>query len=67
MIIKNIYIFYLPLFHSVAKKLFLGRKNIGGGATVPPCPLNNTYDKKYNKLHGMKNIQICFPQFSRGR
>ena len=28
--LENISIYYLPLFNSVAKNLFLGRKNIGG-------------------------------------
>ena len=28
--LENIYIYYLPLFNSVAKNLFWGRKNIGG-------------------------------------
>jgi len=33
---ENIYIFHLPLFNSVAKKLFLVRKNIGGAFVSPP-------------------------------
>lgn len=35
---ENISIFYLSLFHSVAKKLCLGSKNIGG-AFAPLTPL----------------------------
>ena len=35
---KNISIFYLSLFHSVAKKIFLGGKNIGG-AFISLTPL----------------------------
>lgn len=34
---ENISIFYLSLFHSVAKKIFLGNKNIGG-AFAPLTP-----------------------------
>lgn len=33
---ENIRIFYLPVFNSVAKKLFLGQKNIGGAFASPP-------------------------------
>jgi hypothetical protein len=35
---ENIYIFLNPPFNSVAQTLFLGRKNIGGGAFAPCVP-----------------------------
>jgi len=41
--LENICIFYLPLFNSVAKILFLGGKNIGGAFAVPCTPQVTIY------------------------
>jgi len=36
----------LSLFNSGAKKLFLGRKNIGGAFAPPCCPPSYAYDSR---------------------
>jgi hypothetical protein len=41
--LENIFVFYLPVFSSVAKVLFLGEKYIGGALALPCTPQVTPY------------------------